>query len=85
MVAERRRSAMSSIVHTIVPLLMEEILEVVRLTSQEHIHRRIVDEVLHVFVPQDDDNKDQLSNTDARIEAVEKSIAELHKSVMKGD
>ena len=28
-------------------------------------------------------NKDQLSNTDARIEAVEKSISELHKRLTK--
>ena len=36
--------------------------------------------------PQDvieDCNKDQLSNTDARIEAVEKSISELHERVTK--
>ena len=40
---------------------------------------------MDVPVPQDDDdnNKDQLSNTDARIEAVEKSISELHESVTK--
>ena len=83
MVAERRRSAMSSIVHTIVPLFMEEILEVVRSTSQEHIQRRIVEEIVDVPVRPDDNNKDQLSNTDARTEALEKSISELHESVMR--
>ena len=86
MVAEQRRSAMSSIVHTIVPLLMEEILDVVRLISQEHIQRRIVEETVDVSIPQDaieDCDKDQLSNTTARIEAVEKSISELHERVTK--
>ena len=71
------------IVDVLVPLIMEEIIERARSISQEHINRRIIDEVLHVFVPQDDDDKDQLSSTDPRIEAVEKSIAELHESVMK--
>ena len=76
---------MSSIVHTIFPLLMEEIIEVVGSISQEHIQRRIVEEIVDVPVPQDVNNKDQLSNTDARIEAVEKSISELHESVNEGD
>ena len=77
---------MSSIAISIVPLLMEEILDVVRLISQEHIQRRMVEEPLDVSAPQDaieDCNKDQLSNTIARIEAVEKSISELHERVTK--
>ena len=51
--------------------------------SPRRIQRRTVEEIVDVPVPQDDDNKDQLSNTDARIEAVEKSISKLHESVMK--
>ena len=129
MVAEQRRSAMSSIAISIVPLLMEEILDVVRLISQEHTQQRIIEETAAVPIPQlqehlvemtevipqddsskaccikssdqttddakvlarqgtgrqdamDDYNKDQLSNADARIEAVEKSISELHESVI---
>ena len=42
--------------------------------------------IVDVSVPQDTiehHNKDQLSNTDARIEAVEKSISELHERVTK--
>ena len=42
--------------------------------------------IVDVSVHQDtieDCNKDQLSNTDARIEAVEKSISELHERVTK--
>ena len=129
MVAEQRRSAMSSIAISIVPLLMEEILDVVRLISQEHTQQRIIEETAAVPIPQlqehlvemtevilqddsnkvwcikvsdqttddakvlarqgtgrqdamDDYNKDQLSNADARIEAVETSISELHESVI---
>ena len=44
------------------------------------------EQIVDVSVPQDaieDYNKDQLSNTDARIEAVEKSISELHERVTK--
>ena len=129
MVAEQRRSAMSSTAISIVPLLMEEILDVVRLISQEHTQQRIIEETAAVPIPQlqehlvemtevipqddsskawcikssdqttddakvlarqgtgrqdamDDYNKDQLSNADARIEAVEKSISELHESVI---
>ena len=53
MVAERHFSAMPSIVHTIVPLLMEEILDVVRLISQEHVQQqRIIEETADVSVPQ---------------------------------
>ena len=74
MVADRRRSAMSSIVHTIVPLVMEEVIEVARSILQEHIHRRTVEVTVDVLVPRYDDNNDQLSNTDARNEAVEKSM-----------
>ena len=43
------------------------------------------EQIVDVTVPQDaieDCNKDQLFNTDARIEAVEKSISELHESVI---
>ena len=74
---------MSSIVHTIVPLLMEEIIEVVRSSSQEHIQRRIVEQIVDVPVPQDGNNKDQLSNTDIALRPVEKSISEHHESVMR--
>ena len=74
---------MSSIVHTIVPLLIKNIIEVVRSISQVHNQRRIVEEIVDVPVPQDHKNENQLSNTDARIESVEKSVSELHESVMK--
>ena len=62
---------------------MKEIIEVLGSNSQEQIQRRIVEEIVDVPVPQDDSNKDQLSHADNRIEAVEKSISELHESVMK--
>ena len=86
MVAEQCRSAVSSIIDVLVPLVIEEIMKAVRLISQEHIQRRVVEETVDVSVPQDaieDCNKDQLSNTTARIEAVEKSISELHECVTK--
>ena len=88
MVAERGRPCISEriervIVDALVPLMLEEIVEVARSISQEHIQRRIVDEIEDVPIPQNDDNNDQLSNTTARIEAVEKSISELHESVTK--
>ena len=44
------------------------------------------EQIVDVSVPQDtieEHNKDQLSNTDARIEAVEKSISELLKRMTK--
>ena len=88
MVAERGRTRISEriervIVDALVPLILEEIVEVARSISQEHIQRRIVDEIEDVSVPQNEDNNDQLSNTTARIEAVEKSISELHERVTK--
>ena len=93
MVAERGRPRLAEhIVDVLVPLVLEEIVEVlktvdvVRLISQEHIQRRMVEEPVDVTVPQDaieDCNKDQLSNTDARIDAVEKSISELLERVTK--
>ena len=67
----------------LVPLIMEEIIEVARSISQERTQRRIVEKIVDVPVPQDDSNKNQLSNTDARIEAVEKSTSELHDRVTK--
>ena len=48
MVAEQRSSAVSSIIHTIVPLVMEEIIEVVRRISHESIQQRIVEEIVDV-------------------------------------
>ena len=52
MVAEQRRSAMSSIVHTIVPLLMEEIIELVRSIPQERTQQRTVEKIGEVPDPQ---------------------------------
>ena len=46
------------------------------------------EQIMDVSVPQDtieDYNKDQLPNTDARIEAVEKSLSELHERGDEGD
>ena len=91
MVAERDYPRTSErierlIVDALIPLILEETVDVVRLISQEHIQRRMVEEPVGVSVPQDaieDCNKDQLSNTTARIEAVEKSISELHERVTK--
>ena len=90
MVAERDYPRTSErierlIVDALIPLILEETVDVVRLISQEHIQRHMVEEPVGVSVPQDaieDCNKDQLSNTDARIEAVEKSISELHESMI---
>ena len=90
MVAERDYPRTSErierlIVDALIPLILEETVDVVRLISQEHIQRHMVKEPVGVSVPQDaieDCNKDQLSNTTARIEAVEKSISELHESMI---
>ena len=90
MVAERDYPRTSErierlIVDALIPLILEETVDVVRLISQEHIQRHMVEEPVGVSVPQnaiEDCNKDQLSNTTARIEAVEKSISELHESMI---
>ena len=91
MVAERDYPRTSErierlIVDALIPLILEETVDVVRFISQEHIQRRIVEEIVDVSIPEDaieDCNQDQLSNTTARIEAVEKSISELHERVTK--
>ena len=44
---------------------MEEIIEVLGSIAQEHIQRRIVEEIFDVPVPQDDNTRERLSNTDA--------------------
>ena len=72
------------IVDALIPLIYEETVDVVSLISQEHIQRRIVEEPVDVSQDAIEDcNKDQLSNTTARIEAVEKSISELDERVTK--
>ena len=63
MVAEQRRSAMS----TIVPLLMEEILEVVRLISQQRIQQRIIEETANALCqnPTEAELQDMVNDVDA--------------------
>ena len=70
---------MSSIFHTIVPLLMEEILDVVRLISQEHT-QRIIEETADVSVPQ---LLEHLVEERHLLSAAYKSLADSRRAVRR--